>query len=136
MRRFTVRHNYDPAMDATTWRDGYNPIFHKTDDPVKLALLSGKLSASARETNRKLSAVRASARQEREEVEKRAAEAVKRAVAVLEMALHELNDVRAPAQYTKHVNQLQVHNAVFHLKTKCGVQFVESEFSHKAKLDR
>ncbi len=134
MRRFSVGHKYDPLMDSATWRDGYNPGFYKTDDPLKKVFIQSKLSANGRLTGSKTHAVAVGRAAEREAAELQVAETVKQAVAALEMALHLLNGIAAPSQYHHHVNQKQVHNAVFHLKTKCGVKFEDSEFSHRVSL--
>ncbi len=75
-------------------------------------------------------------RRARERAELEAETAIRNAVAALELVLHGLNACPAPKTYDKRVNQMQIHNAVVYLKTKCGVKFEDDEFSHHAALDR
>lgn len=137
MRRVSVGYEYDKECDATQWRGCYNPTkFGPTTDPLKKTFNLAKLSAASRAHGSKIKAAHAPERERREEAENNAAEAVRRAVGALEMALHELNQTRAPSSYARSVNQKQLHNAVMHLKTKCGVHFDRDEFSIKVDLDR
>jgi hypothetical protein len=136
MRRERIQHEYDPALDATTWR-GYNPTkFRPSSDPIKRGLALGKISAASRALHRKNRPGHEAKRVARENAEKAAEETVRLVVGALEMALTQLNEIPAPSQYEQHVNQKQVHNAVSHLKTKCGVRFDDSETSHRITLDK
>ena len=75
-------------------------------------------------------------RKARERAELEAEAVIRKVVAALELTLRDLNACRAPRTYNQRVNQMQMHNAVHHLKTKCGVKFEADEFSQKATLDR
>lgn len=137
MRRFSTKVNYDPALDPATW-DGFNPLKVSKNVPSWKKELNGYKSGASKH-NQNISATRKSAASLREEAEMRTADLVRKIVAALEFSMRELMEVRAPSNYTRHVNQFQIHNALFHLKTKCGVKFTDSEFDPYAKkevLDR
>ena len=74
----------------------------------------------------------------RVEVETRAAEIVRGAVKALEFIMAEMMQTPAPSgQYDRQVNQLQLHNAIVHLRTKCAVRFDDAgiEYQTKVRLD-
>lgn len=139
MRRISNTVRYDPALDPVTWR-GFNPILMANNaSPLKKALAQGKRSAALREKQRIVSPAQEQKRNRREEAEQRTAELVRKVVAALEFSMTELMAVPAPAQYERAVNQLQLHNVIVHLKTKCGVSFdsaPDNPFAKKVDLDR
>ena len=74
-------------------------------------------------------------RRARESAELEAEATIKKVVAALEMTMRNLNTCRAPKTYDMRINQKQIHNALVHLKTKCGVAFEPDEFSRHMPLD-
>ena len=134
MRRISARYEYDErlaqdlAQQSTRWAAirSSQPQWKRD---LQTARAGKRLAARA-------AARMGNTRVDREEAEARAAEAVKRAITILEMAVMELNGIRAPKVYQKQINSQQVHNAIFLLKTKCGISFAPDEFTHKVSLDR
>lgn len=138
MRRFSTKYNYDPKLDPTTWRDGYNPTaFSQYNDPIKKALRHEKQKSTLARANAPRIAITAKKRCAREKAEEQAAETVRQTVRALEFALTELQQVPAPSRYQSFVNVKQLHNVIVHLKNKCGVRFSDTEdpFKHKISLD-
>lgn len=137
MRRFTVSHQYDPALDPSTWRDCRNPFLNHSDDPLKQLFVASKISAGRRRGGATRKAQAAHNREARQEAETHAVATLQSVVTALEMALQELNDIPCPTMtYKSRVNQQQMHNALVLLKTKCGLAFEPSEFTHTVRLDR
>ena len=127
MRQFRLSHKYDPALDSETW-DCLKPYFGNM--PLWKRQLNGSRMSAARGKNMKAIT--------RVEVETRAAEIVRGAVKALEFIMAEMMQTPAPSgQYDRQVNQLQLHNAIVHLRTKCAVRFDDAgiEYQTKVRLD-
>lgn len=122
MRRVSQGHRYDPEMDKMTW-PGFNParFANKKADPLKKAFALGKMKATLSVKAAKAKPDKDRKQESRETAETNAAEAVERAVSILEFSLAELSQAEAPRMYNKKVNQLQIADAIRHLKFKCIV---------------
>lgn len=122
MRRVSNGHRYDPEMDRMTWR-GFNPakFANKNKDPLKKAFALGKMKATISVKATKAKSDKDRKQESRETAEANAADAIERAVSILEFSLAELSQAEAPRSYTKKVNQLQIADAIRHLKFKCLV---------------
>jgi hypothetical protein len=73
---------------------------------------------------------------EREEAEQRMAEAVRKAVALLEFHMDAMVQHRRVAGRPTYINQQILHNTLLLLRTKCGVKFdhVNPEYSARVPL--
>lgn len=139
MRRQDMRVEYDPDLDPLTW-DGYNPRRAAMFSPpsIKKTLGQAKGQQWMRENARKLSAQRAPQKSRREEAEQRLAETVRLVVNALETGMTELMEIGHAAGAASFINQRQLHNCIFHLKTKCGVKFdapTADPYSRRVRLD-
>lgn len=136
MRRISVSAKYDPACDPTTW-DGYNPTKMPPPPQWRSELWHHKgVHAAAAKANAKRPLA---ARERREAAEQRLADLVRTVVSALEFNMSELMEIGAVSGAKSHINQLQIHNALVLLKTKCGVKFSQEEFDpyrRKVILDR
>lgn len=76
-------------------------------------------------------------REEREAAERRMADAIRKAVEILEFNMTALMEHVAPGvNYESHVNQASTINAIVALKTKCGVHFdAGGDFMEKVEID-
>ena len=138
MRQFRLGYAYDPEMDPATWK-GYKPQPWHLRPKWKQEAQSHKTAKATKANAAKRRDSRADHRQRREEAEQGLAETVRRAVQALEMGMAHLKEVGIPqGGYQTAVNQAQLHNAIFFLKTKCGVKFDtgENEYAEAVQVDR
>lgn len=128
MRRFSTRVPYDPVLDPATW-GGWSPAAAAKNTPqFKRDIRNAKGVRTRAKLDAPRKAAVADAAAHREQAEARAAEAIRKAVAILEFAISGLNETPAPTQYRMQVRQHRLVNAVFDLKSKCGVKFTQAEF--------
>jgi hypothetical protein len=73
---------------------------------------------------------------DREQAEIRMAQALRKAVEMLEFNMTAMMQYTAPKlNYNKSVNQLNILNAIADMKTKCGVWFESDEFKQHVSID-
>jgi hypothetical protein len=90
----------------------------------------------AAQSNKVLSAKRRMGCKAREEAERHAADVIRLAVDILEMAMLEIQSHDVPLKnYDSSVKQIGLHNAIVALRNGCGVKFDPNQFDYSQSIN-
>jgi hypothetical protein len=114
---FSSKVSYDEMLDKAMREDGAKMAAIYENMPLYKKELSYHKKVVTMKKNKKQMG------HDREEAELRMAEAIHKVVEILEFHMTDMmQHLRVPS-HQKHVNQLNIHNVIVELKTRCGVSF-------------
>jgi len=126
----SMKLGYDESLDRMA-REDHRKIYRIMQNlPLHRRELIGY--ENGRKNSARRLAVTAKIKSERTEAELRMAEAVRECAEILKFHMDELIQHRKMANQPPMVNQAAVHDALFALRTKCGVTFDgDIEYDHR-----
>ena len=127
---FSLKQGYDESLDRMTRQDHRKIRYLMQNMPLHRRELIGY--ENGRKNSARRLAVSKPIRDERLQAELRMAEAVRECAEILKFHMDELIQHRKMASQPPMVNQAAIHDALFALRTKCGVSFDgDIEYDHR-----